>query len=126
MKGGDRVRRIREYTEFGLWARGILMELNMTQAELADAVGAGKSTITDAFTGKTRKNQQLCECIEGYLKRKISSSSRQNKLAGGCKIHVSKKRKSRLPQGESADSKISKNSIPLSEKKSKGCFDWNS
>ena len=90
------MRRIREYTEFGLWARGILMELNMTQAELADAVGAGKSTITDAFTGKTRKNQQLCECIEGYLKGKISSSSRQNKLTGAAKYMSAKKEKADL------------------------------
>lgn len=67
------MRRIREYTEFGLWARGILVEINMTQAELAEAVGVGKSTITDIFTGRTKNNKLLRDCITGYLKGKISA-----------------------------------------------------
>lgn len=72
-RGGRTVRRIRNYTEFGLWARGILTELNMTQSELAEAVGVGKSTITDIFTGRTKNNKLLRDCITGYLEGKIAA-----------------------------------------------------
>ncbi len=70
------MRRKRQYSDFGKWANGILVELNMTQAELAEAVGAGKSTITDIFTGKTKNSRLLCESITEYLEGRAKTDGR--------------------------------------------------
>ncbi len=66
------MRRKRQYSEFGLWAKGILMELNMTQTELAQALGAGRSTVSDAFTGRTKDGGFLQESIRSYLEGKTA------------------------------------------------------
>ncbi len=69
------MRRKRQYSEFGLWAKGILMELNMTQTELAQALGAGRSTVSDVFTGRTKDGGFLQERISNYLEGKDAENN---------------------------------------------------
>lgn len=60
------MRRKREYTELGLWAKSTMAELNMTQAELAESLRVSSASLTDIFTGKTKRSP-LKESVKAYL-----------------------------------------------------------
>lgn len=69
------MRRVRQYSEFGLWASGILAELNMTQLELAEAVGCSRTSVSEVFTGKSR-SMRLQAAIKDLLLRKVAENEK--------------------------------------------------
>lgn len=60
------MRRKRCYTEFGLYVAGMLAELNMTAAELAERIGVSKATVSETMTGRLN-NQKTIEAIRSCL-----------------------------------------------------------
>lgn len=70
------MRRKREYTELGLWAKTIMAELNMTQAELAESLHVASPSLTDIFTGKTKKSP-LKEAVKAYLLEEVKKRDKK-------------------------------------------------
>lgn len=111
------MRRIRRYSEFGLWASGILAELNMTQSELAEEVGCSKTMVSELFTGKSN-NRIIQKCIEELLLQKIKEQEKEKYM------HDKKEAPS---AGQSNASTINQKKHSMNEqKRQEGVKKWSS
>ncbi len=72
------MRRKRKYSEFGIWGTGILAEINMTQAELAEIVGCSRTKISELFTGKST-DAMMVACIKNFLLEKVKEHDGKEK-----------------------------------------------
>lgn len=59
---------MKQSTEFGRWAKKRLIDLEMTQAELARQVGTSRQYINQIFSGK-KKNSKYEESIRAVLEK---------------------------------------------------------
>lgn len=61
------MRRINEYTEFGLWLRTELMKRNLTNREFAAMTGVNSKVVTDVMVGRNKSHQErMRQTLERY------------------------------------------------------------
>lgn len=74
------MKRIREYTDFGLWVKMTLAKKCITQKELSEETGLAQSTITEILTGKNKKkeNMDMIQLVLGEKREEVFNESSKN------------------------------------------------